>query len=175
LQIRRSKSVITNTYKIILFSQLANSLNVNHFHSWVSGRFNPNHLCIRFECFLNLFEFSHINKIKLNIKFISSIHPHISLSTSIYIITCYYMITTFKYMKNSSCSSTTTSKSYTMFPIFNSGKTFLYCISSWISTSCIIKFSIRLSNIFLSICRSHMNWHNNTAVNWLGFATYMNS
>lgn len=110
----------------------------------------------------------------MNSKFVLCIDSHVSLSSTVNIIACNNMISTFKNVKNGSSSPTSAWVSYAEFAILNACNAFLESISSWISTSSIIKFSKGLGHVFLSICRCHMYGHINTAMNGLRLTSSVN-
>lgn len=103
----------------MLFGNFANCLDINHLHGGVGGGLDPYQLSVRLYDFIYILKFGHINEVHVDVKLIFGIHSHVSLSSSIYIVTSNNVVTTLQYVKNGSSGSTTTCKCCTELAVLN--------------------------------------------------------
>lgn len=103
----------------MLFGDLAGCLDINHFHRWIGRGFDPDQFGFWFNGLFEIFKFSHINEIGSNTEFILSIHSHISLSSSIYIIANYNVISGFENVEDGGSGTATAGECSAEFTVFD--------------------------------------------------------
>ena len=149
-------------------------MNIDKLESGIGWWFDPDHFSLFSNGFLNIFDFTHIDKLNGNSIFFFWKNSKISLCSSINIVAYNNVISSLENMHYGCSSSTSTSKSNGLLSILDSGKTFFQCLSCWVSSSRIIKFSVRLCDISLGVSWSEVNWDIDTTVNWLWLLPLMN-
>lgn len=152
LEIRGGESIINKDENImtsLVAGNFGNIINIDNFKHGVGGCFDPNEFSIGSEGLFNGFGVGHVNEGNFNVMLFLKETTHVSLSTSINIVTTYNMISEGEEMEDTSHGTTTTGKGETMGTILTSCQTILKGLSGGVGTSGIIEFGEKLGGFTL--------------------------